>query len=299
MIDFDVDLVVPFVDNTDPVWQNTYRQYCIQKKYDILLEAMNDSRFDNPGYFEYNLKLIKKNMPWLRRIYLIVSNLEQIPLNMDMEKIVVIYHTDIIPDCFLPTFNSTTIEMFISSIPGLAEHFIYINDDMYPVDRLEKSDFFTDDGNLKINFLTGNLQTNRKQFRKVCANCYSHVAELFNEEFDGSHYLRPSHFMTPMLLSDCKECITSVWPEVFPGIGPFRTEYQHNQYIYSIFSRFKGHTVQNDIKCLYLSLSASTDEIVNAIESKQYQIICLNDAKGAERSEKRAAKIKEAFQKLL
>ena len=31
--------------------------------------------------------------------------------------------------------------MFIQKIPGLTEHFIYINDDMYPIAYLKKEDF--------------------------------------------------------------------------------------------------------------------------------------------------------------
>ena len=36
-----------------------------------------------------------------------------------------------IPNNFLPTFNSCTIEMFIGNIKGLSEYFIYGNDDMF------------------------------------------------------------------------------------------------------------------------------------------------------------------------
>ena len=44
------------------------------------------------------------------------------------------------PQQCLPTFNSTTIEMFLPKIPDLAEHFIYGNDDMYPMAPSQPSD---------------------------------------------------------------------------------------------------------------------------------------------------------------
>lgn len=58
----------------------------------------------------------------------------------------VILHKEIIPKNLLPTFNSTTIEMFLHKIPGLAEHFIYSNDDMIAINNSNAVDFFTEDG---------------------------------------------------------------------------------------------------------------------------------------------------------
>ena len=40
--------------------------------------------------------------------------------------------------------------MYIHNIEGLAEHFIYFNDDMYPVMPLNKEDFFTEDDKIRI-----------------------------------------------------------------------------------------------------------------------------------------------------
>ena len=52
-------------------------------------------------------------------------------LNIDHEKLVVIDHTDIIAKEYLPVFNSNAIEMNLHRIKGLAENFVYFNDDMY------------------------------------------------------------------------------------------------------------------------------------------------------------------------
>ena len=52
-------------------------------------------------------------MPWIRNLYLIVSNKEQVPAWVNQENVKIVLHEDIIPAQFLPTFNSTAIEMFI------------------------------------------------------------------------------------------------------------------------------------------------------------------------------------------
>lgn len=85
-------------------------------------------------------------MPFIRNVYLVVSGESQIPDWIDRDEINVVLHRDIIPESLLPTFNSTTIEMYLHRIDGLSEHFIYSNDDMMPMNRMRAEDFFTDEG---------------------------------------------------------------------------------------------------------------------------------------------------------
>lgn len=109
-------------------------------------------------------------MPWIRNLYLIVSNKEQVPAWVNQENVKIVLHEDIIPARFLPTFNSTAIEMFIWKIPGLAEHFIYGNDDIYPMWPSEPDDWFTPEGNPRCNMRVVDVKMIMcKQFRMVCA----------------------------------------------------------------------------------------------------------------------------------
>ena len=98
---------------------------------------------------------------------------EQTPvwLNTDHPKIKIIDHKDIIPTDKLPLFNSTTIEMFIPFIPGLSEHFLYANDDMFVWSKVEKEFFFPEPGKtycrLDIKLTTQEIHT---QFRRLLYN---------------------------------------------------------------------------------------------------------------------------------
>lgn len=85
-------------------------------------------------------------MPFVKTVHLVVSNIEQVPAWIDKSKVHVVLHKEIIPACLLPTFNSTTIEMFLHKIPGLAEHFIYSNDDTFPFKTMDAYGFFNADG---------------------------------------------------------------------------------------------------------------------------------------------------------
>ena len=45
---------------------------------------------------------------------------------------------------YLPTFNANTIELNLHRIEGLAEQFVYFNDDMFITDHVKPEDFFRD-----------------------------------------------------------------------------------------------------------------------------------------------------------
>ncbi len=55
-------------------------------------------------------------------------------------------HRDILPPEALPCFNSVVLEHFLHRIPGLSEHFLYANDDMFFGAPVGPGFFFTPDG---------------------------------------------------------------------------------------------------------------------------------------------------------
>ena len=66
-------------------------------------------------------------------------------LNTKHPKLNIVCHEDFIPQKFLPTFNSHTIEWNFHRIPGLTEQFVYFNDDMFLLKPVYMEDFFKDE----------------------------------------------------------------------------------------------------------------------------------------------------------
>ena len=268
--DFDVDLVVPYVNNTDPVWQKTYTDFTHKNNY------LNNSRFDNPNLFEYFLKGVDKFMPWIRKIHLIVSNIEQVPSYINKEKTHIVLHKDIMPESILPTFNSSTIEMFISKIEGLSEHFIYANDDMYPIASMRKSDFFAEDGRPKVVFKISYVNNEMTFFNQLCLNGYRHLAEVLNYSIDNKTFLKPEHTIASFRLSHCKDCLDKMWHYVEQDLGPFRNTKQHTQYMYSLYEKFTNGYVFGGPSFRYHSLNEDHLNIVNELKYQACQVLCLN-----------------------
>ena len=63
-----VDLVVTYVDNTDPVWIESISPW--------VKNADSDERYRNWNMFKYWFRGVEKNMPFIRTVHLVVSNIE-------------------------------------------------------------------------------------------------------------------------------------------------------------------------------------------------------------------------------
>ena len=267
-MDREIDFVVPFVDNTDQVWQKAYIDFCNTFNLKQKIIDMKTLRYeDNVRLIDYQLKLINKNMPWIRNIYLLLMNREQAPKDLP-SNVKIVYHAQFIPPQYLPTFNSTTIEMFLWNIKGLSEYFIYANDDMLPIKQLKPSDFFDDNGKIKLEWWETDIRDNNTVFRKQAQNSYRHIAIRMGKRVDDNIFYRPAHSFTPMIKSHCKESFDLISDLIKKHIRAFRTEYQYNQYIYPCYERLKYGTCKSDIDFFYTQCEKGVD--------LDHDIVCLN-----------------------
>lgn len=278
-----IDYVFPFVDNKEAVWLKSFKDCCLRTHNTEKLKSVNGERYEDLGLLKYLLKAIEKNLPWIRKIHLIVSNEEQVPSWVDRNKVNVVLHKDIIPAKYLPTFNSTTIEMYIRRIPDLAEYFIYGNDDMYPLNPLEPSEFFTKDGKIKLDFEC-RKRKDVNQFDHVCYNNYRDVLKGLGKHPEDNLFLKPVHGLTPMIKSHCWECAETLGSLLFTdNITPFRNGRQHNQYIYPLWEKYKYGVSYTSLNFKYVSMVNGLDAICSAILNEENDVLCFNDCTSSNR----------------
>ena len=153
----DIDLVYLWVNGNDPKWI-AKRDACIGKPSGKQENCAG--RYADSGELKYSLRSIEKYAPWIRKVFIVTD--EQTPewLDTSNPKVHVVDHKEIMPKESLPCFNSNLIEHFLDKIPGLSEHFLFANDDMYINRPVSPATFFEADG-LPI------LYVNRKPFRKL------------------------------------------------------------------------------------------------------------------------------------
>ncbi|MBR2239656.1 MAG: Stealth CR1 domain-containing protein [Prevotella sp.] len=119
-----IDFVVTWLDSSDPAWQ---------KEYALYKNAKGDKgkgRYREMNIFHYWFRALEKYAPWVNKVYLVTNGKFPDWINKENPKLVLVKHEDYIPQKFLPTFNSCTIELLLHRIKGLSEHFVYFNDDI-------------------------------------------------------------------------------------------------------------------------------------------------------------------------
>lgn len=129
-----IDIVIPWLNPTND-WYEDYKKYC---------ENESPGRIRDLNTMKYTLRSIAKNCKWLNKLYLVVYNEKQIPnwINKNCDKLKIIYHKDIIPQEFLPNFNSLITSLYIHKIPGLLDNVVISDDDMWFMKDIPEYIFF-------------------------------------------------------------------------------------------------------------------------------------------------------------
>ena len=142
----DIDFVVLWVDDADPVWRAKKAQFTGKE----MAEGNSDVRYRDWNTLKYWFRGVEKFAPWVRYVYFVTDDQKPEWLNLEHPKLKWVKHTDFIPEEYLPTFNSHTIEWNMHRIAGLSENFVYFNDDMYLIKETKPEDFFVN--NLPCDF---------------------------------------------------------------------------------------------------------------------------------------------------
>lgn len=313
-----IDLVFPYVDCNDPVWQKSYTEY---RRLLNLPTTINNVRYRQWDNLKYLFRGIEKCLPFIRKVHMIVSNIEQVPSWIDQTKVNIVLHEDIIPKKFLPTFNSTTIEMFLGNIPDLADAFIYGNDDTFLLRPVSDEKFFVDN---KVKLITKIDSGSDTMFKKVERNCIRAVKEYLeelkakeegandssedgnsedgsedtphakpvitvsdnSEDGDDDTFLKIGHTLMPKLKSSIIELSEGLEDEIKNACTPFRNEKNFNQYLWSYFDYYSGNSIPSDLSYKYFNFKNNeyaVDKallIADAIRAGKVDTICINDCKG-------------------
>src|SRR5262245_15946283 len=125
-----IDLVYTWVDGEDPEWQRSKREWMERAGLppSEADEKVGNRRYANMREIVYAVRAARRYASWVRRIYLVMADDQQVPAALAAH-VIVVRHSTIMPADILPTFCSYSIEAFVHRIPGLSEVFLYANDD--------------------------------------------------------------------------------------------------------------------------------------------------------------------------
>ncbi|MGO4257748.1 stealth conserved region 3 domain-containing protein [Marmoricola sp. RAF53] len=188
-VDFPVDAVITWVDGGDPAWR---------RRRDLAAGTTNGpvdqdvNRYRDRGELRYCLRSLAAYAPWIRHIFIVTD--DQVPawLATDHPQVTVVDHREIFADpADLPVFNSHAIEANLHRIPGLAEHFLYLNDDTFLGRPQRPQDYFLASGLPQVfhdrraveprppraedDVYTASQKTTRDALERAIGRTYTHV----------------------------------------------------------------------------------------------------------------------------
>lgn len=151
-VTFPVDIVYTWVDGDDPQWAEQKNAALGQvDPQQHTADAHGLCRYQDNDELRYSLRSVARYADFVRHIFIVSDG--QVPswLNTDHRDITVVDHTEIFPsEACLPTFNSHAIEARLHHISGLAEHYLYLNDDFFFGRRVRPEQFFHSNGMTKF-----------------------------------------------------------------------------------------------------------------------------------------------------
>ncbi|WP_431711908.1 stealth conserved region 3 domain-containing protein [Glutamicibacter uratoxydans] len=191
-----IDIVYTWVDSQDPRWEATYREAVASQGLTTDLSATDLGRYTSRDELRYSLRSLEMYLPWVNHVYLVTAGQRPAWLDEAHPKLTLVDHEEIFtePGECLPTFNSHAIESQLHNIPGLAEHFIYVNDDVFFGRYLNPNVFYGPAGQTKYCLTKGHfaeaedpdLPVNKaaannrevivKRFERTTSRKFQHVA---------------------------------------------------------------------------------------------------------------------------
>lgn len=282
--DFPVDVVYTWVNDQDHIWQQKKSKFA---NVNLACENSNDSaRFANHNELYYSVLSVKKYMPWVRKIFIITDNQKPDWLFED-EKIEIIDHSEIIDSQFLPTFNSHIIEANLYKIKGLAEHFIYFNDDVFVAKPLKKEHFFRKNGIASIFASEKSLQEMESKGVKTATLLASkNCNDILNKNYSISIDLPLSHTYVPLKKSTFKNCFERYEKEILDFLNnKFRGKNDLNLATFLVpWSMYlEGQSVITPEICYYFNIRSNHANqqyeklLVEKEKSHLPHSFCLND----------------------
>ncbi len=335
-MNYPIDIVIAWVDGNDPKWQQTKALYEAPKN--IIANNNPKTSIDNTiqryrdwENLQYLFRGIEKFAPYVRTIHFVTCGHLPSWLNTKASKLHIVNHSDYIPEQYLPTFNSSCIELNFHRIDGLSENFIYFNDDFFLTKKTKPQDFFVDGfprDMLALQPVVANPRnpTMSHIFLNHSLVLCKHFDKRSNMKKQPGKYFKlgypPMYFIYNMLELAfplftgfytihgpsplCKSTLQQIWEKEYELLDNtckhrFRHKEDVHQYLIREWQKLSGNFVASNVhKFLkYFDAGNNNKAIYQAITKQKYKMICLNDPCFDIDFETGKATIIRAFEKIL
>jgi Stealth protein CR2, conserved region 2/Stealth protein CR4, conserved region 4/Stealth protein CR3, conserved region 3/Stealth protein CR1, conserved region 1 len=281
-VTFPVDMVFSWVDGTDKEWQRARARR--MESYVVGEGDDAEARYRQIDELKYALRSVHQNLPWVRTIYIATDSPAPAWL-AEHPKVRIVRSEEFFADpSVLPTHNSQAVEAQLHHIPGLSEHFLYSNDDMFIGRPLRPGAFFSPGGITR--FVEADLRIGigeNHPRRSGFENSARVNRALLKRRFGRVTTRHLEHAATPLNRTVIQR-MEEEFPEEFArtAASPFRAadNISVTNSLYHYYGLLTGAAIQNtEAKALYVDTTTrkGLGLLKRLLKQRDQDFFCLND----------------------
>lgn len=281
-VDFEIDMIFSWVDGSS----DEFVRERAKRMQSYVVGAGDDSeaRYRQIDELKYALRSVHMFAPWVRRIFIATDSPAPSWLARH-PKVTIVRSEEMFADTsVLPTHNSHAVESQLHRIEGLAEHFLYSNDDMFFGRPVSPDLFFSPGGITKFVEATtriglGDTDPGRSGFE----NAARVNRALLRERFGKITTRHLEHCAAPLRRGVMAE-LEAAFPEEFRRTAASRfrsaTDISVTNSLYHYYALLTGQAVvQTDARVKYIetTLKRALPAMKRLLKRRDMDMFCLND----------------------
>lgn len=326
-----IDFVISWMNPDDDNWRRQKAKYWAIEINDPEYDYNQVARFRDWQNLRFWFRGVERFAPWVHKIYFVTWDTVPDWLNIHHPRIQIVRDAEILPEGCAPCFSPNPMETNLHRIPGLSEHFVYFNDDMFLLRPVEKTDFF-------VNGLPREMAVAYPLINDIHNDPFQHMlltmTGIINGHFDKKEvqrrnwkkWLNPiygkqnintlstwynrgfSGILIPHLPSSMrKTTYEEVWrtiPELLMKTAShrFRNPSDVTQYLFRYWAICRGAFEPTNVfsygKEFFMS-DAELPALCESIKRQACKIICINDSQGIQSFEQCRDEIIRSFREIL
>ncbi|MEN9368498.1 MAG: hypothetical protein RL489_2856 [Pseudomonadota bacterium] len=275
-----IDIVYTWVNKDDPAWQDQWNATFPE-------EPCDPDRFTSSDELRYSIRSVLKYAPWVRNIHVVTNCMPPDYLDLTHPRLKWVSHEDIFPDpSVLPTFNSHAIEACLHRVPGLAEQFIYFNDDVFLNQPCYPQHFF-DAAGRSIAYLEsygmvtpGENNADTPDYLVAARNSARLLAEVFPHYRPRQLHAHVPHSLRRSVLQE----LDDTFPDAFARTRAARlrsaTDINVTSFLYHHHGLAHGTSVSGQTSALIVRPKNMAAFMTDQTQYR-YRFICFNDGGGS------------------
>ncbi len=299
-VDFDIDIVFSWVDGAAIEWQRARAKR--MKSYVVGEGDDSHARFRQLDELKYALRSVYLFAPWIRTVF-IVTDSPRPEWLAEHPRVHIVPSAEFFADpSVLPTHNSHAVESQLAGIDGLAEHFLYSNDDMFFARPVGPEAFFSPGGVTRFieastRIGLGDSNVERSGFENAARVNRRLLAGRFGKII--TRHLE--HTPVPMRKTVLLE-LESEFPDDFARTAASRfrsaTDISVTNSLYHYYALLTGRAVlETTVKALYVDTTARAGLALmrRLLKRRNVDLLCLNDGSFPEISDEVRALAVQSF----